>query len=57
MITYGLLFNGDRSYLRDPWNVLDALAVIFTIITLTPIAKSFNILKIVRIVRPLRVVQ
>jgi voltage-dependent calcium channel L type alpha-1D len=40
IISYGFLFNGDRSYLRDVWNMLDCVAVIFTIITLTPIGGS-----------------
>ena len=32
--TYGFLFNGKDSYLRNAWNVIDFLIVVFAILTL-----------------------
>ena len=35
IITHGFLFNGKYSYLRNPWNILDFIIVIFALISLS----------------------
>jgi hypothetical protein len=34
-LTFGFLMNGEHSYLKDPWNLLDFTVVIFSIISVT----------------------
>jgi hypothetical protein len=34
VLTYGFLFNGRKSYLRQPWNVLDFIVVVVGILIL-----------------------
>jgi hypothetical protein len=36
IISYGFLFNGEHSYLRNNWNILDFFIVIISIITVNP---------------------
>ena len=59
ILAWGLIFNGNESYLRNWWNVIDFAIVAFSILSLlsqdvdTGIFKLFRILKVLR---PLRVV-
>jgi hypothetical protein len=59
IMAWGLIFNGPTSYLRNVWNSIDFMIVIFSIISLmfadldTSIFKLFRMLKVLR---PLRVV-
>ena len=54
ILTYGLLYNGSKSYLRSPWNRLDFAIVIFSIVAVTPISskdlKAFKVFRIFRLV-------
>lgn len=34
IILFGLICNGKSSYAKDPWNVMDLLIVIFSILTI-----------------------
>lgn len=43
-----------KSYLRDPWNVLDFLVVIIGLISLIPSVPNLKSLRTFRILRPLR---
>jgi len=54
MLTYGFLTNGPKSYLRNPWNILDFIIVIFSLGGLR--FKDLGIFKMFRSLRPLRVV-
>jgi hypothetical protein len=54
--SYGMLFCGKKSYLRDPWNIVDMVTVIFSILSLTPLPNNLSIVKVFRILRPLRIV-
>ena len=61
-MSYGLLTNGDKSYLRNSWNLLDFLIVIVSIISLaTPVEESesltaLKIIRLARLLRPIRVI-
>ena len=37
IVVFGLLFNGKRSYLRVPWNVLDCLVVLVSLFSYLPL--------------------
>ena len=59
IITLGFLFNKKTCYLRNTWNILDFVIVIFAIISLTFDSNiSFiKVLRVARILRPLRLIQ
>ena len=62
VVSYGLLTNGDKSYLLNSWNRLDFLIVIVSIISLAiPVEESesltaLKIIRMARLLRPIRVV-
>jgi hypothetical protein len=59
IIVFGFAFNGPFSYLRSGWNILDFVIVLFSSISLavTNVDLSiFKVAKLLRILRPLRVV-
>ena len=56
IIAFGFVMNKKFSYLRNSWNALDFVIIIFSIISLTPLSSSFKIFKIFRVVRGLRLV-
>ena len=56
IITFGFLFSGKPSYLRNPWNLLDFIIIIFTILALTPLSDSLMTLKMFRIFRVFRLI-
>ena len=59
IIAFGLMFNGEISYLRNGWNIIDFVVVVISIASLLVTGKKFKIVKIfrlLRILRPLRVV-
>jgi uncharacterized membrane protein len=43
-----------KSYLRDPWNVLDFIVVIIGIISLIPNVPNLKSMRTMRVLRPLR---
>lgn len=43
-----------RSYLRDPWNILDFMVVIISLISLIPNVPNLKSLRTLRVLRPLR---
>ena len=59
MIALGFLFNGGNSYLRNSWNVLDFLIVIFALFSqgLDANISFIKVLRVARILRPLRLIQ
>ena len=56
VIAFGMIFNGRPSYLRNPWNMLDFVIIIFSILSLTPLVGNLQIIKIFRVARPLRLI-
>ena len=59
IIAYGFLFSGKDSYLRDGWNIIDFVIVIFSIINicLQDIDLTvFKAIRMIRILRPLRMI-
>lgn len=59
IIALGFMCNGKRSYLRDAWNVLDFIIVLFSLISLGVDAdlSVIKVLRVARILRPLRLIQ
>ena len=59
-VAKGFLFCGPCSYIRDPWNVVDFIITITSILdTLMPNDRNigfFKVLKLLRAVRPLRLI-
>eukprot|EP00761_Pharyngomonas_kirbyi_P014924 gb/GECH01014955.1/.p1 GENE.gb/GECH01014955.1/~~gb/GECH01014955.1/.p1 ORF type:complete len:1446 (+),score=208.71 gb/GECH01014955.1/:1-4338(+) len=43
-----------KTYLRDPWNVLDFIIVISGVLVFLPVSANFSGLRVVRLLRPLR---
>lgn len=58
VLAYGLIFNGEYSYLRDISNILDFIVVIFSWVNMMVEAdlSIFKILRVFRVLRPLRLV-
>ena len=60
IILLGFLFNGPKSYLKDSWNILDFLIVIFSLINIAAAGVDLGIIKLfrmLRVLRPLRVLK
>ena len=60
IVLLGFLFNGRPSYLRDGWNQLDFIIVVFSIVSLAAKDSSsgfFKIFRMLRVLRPLRVLK
>lgn len=60
IIVNGLVFNGKRSYLRSPWNIVDAIVVILNILSLVvreSSVPSLRSLRALRATRPLRIIR
>jgi hypothetical protein len=51
IVTFGFIFNGKNSYLRKPWNVLDFIIVILSIISQSSLSNDFKVIKVLRILR------
>jgi hypothetical protein len=61
IITYGFLFNGKDSYLRNYWNIIDFCIVITSILSTSstidsPILRVLKVFRMARILRPLRLI-
>mmetsp|Transcript_40272 Transcript_40272/g.61453 ORF Transcript_40272/g.61453 Transcript_40272/m.61453 type:complete len:166 (-) Transcript_40272:4215-4712(-) len=67
ILVYGLLWNGDNSYLRNGWNILDCIIVqtsiaSFVVESLTEgdeqsgVAQNLELLKMLRVLRSLRMI-
>jgi hypothetical protein len=55
-IAFGFLFNGKWSYLRQNWNMIDFLIIVFSLLSLTPLTDNLKIFKIFRVFRFLRLI-
>ena len=56
ILAYGFVLNGRPSYLRNLWNVMDFIIIILSVINLTPIVSNLQVIKVFRVVRPLRLI-
>ena len=56
IFTYGFIMNGPYSYLKDLWDALDFIILIFSYLCLTSWAESFKVVKTFRILRSLRLI-
>ena len=54
IIVLGFLFNGQRSYLKDPWNLLDFIIVLVSLVSIVVTSLNLEVLKIFRVLRVLR---
>lgn len=60
IVLLGLLFNGTTSYLKDSWNILDFLIVVFSLVNVAAAGVDLGIIKLfrmLRVLRPLRVLK
>lgn len=55
-IAFGFAINGPHSYLKSPWNLLEFVIVIFSIISLSTTSSNLKTFKVLRVLRPLRVI-
>lgn len=58
IIAQGFILNGEVSYLRNGWNIIDFLVVIISVVSITVTGNKYKFVKIfrlLRILRPLRV--
>ena len=59
MISFGLVLNGQHSYLRSGWNCIDLLVVLISIVSYAFTSQKLKIVKVFRllkVLRPLRVI-
>ena len=59
MIVLGLAFNGELSYLRSGWNLIDITVVMISIVSFSlsnTKLQTVKILRLLRVLRPLRVI-
>lgn len=54
---YGFYHNGKSSYIKNPWNILDFLIVISSIISLTSLSSKLRLVKMLRIARAFRLLK
>ena len=54
IIFLGFLFNGPHSYLKDSWNVLDFVIVVFSLVSIVSTSFNLEVMKIFRMMRVLR---
>jgi len=59
MIATGVYWNGKKAYLRNNWNKLDFLIILFSISSFAPLSiidfSAMNVLRLMRFLRPLRI--
>jgi len=58
MLAFGILFNGELSYLRNSENVLDFFVIAFSLVSLflSVDLNSFKVLRLLRVLRPIRLI-
>jgi len=59
IISQGFFLNGDGSYMKNGWNIIDFLVVVISVVSITVTGNKYKFVKIfrlLRILRPLRVV-
>ena len=56
IFAFGFLVNGNWSYLRQTWNQLDFLIIIFSLLSIGPVSEKFKTIKVFRILRSMRLI-
>lgn len=61
VLVFGFLFNGPDSYLRNAWNIMDFIIVVFSLISLSlrdagSKVSALKMLRMLRVLRPLRMI-
>jgi Ion transport protein len=56
IITFGFLFCGPFSYMRNIWNISDFFIMLFSLIAISPLAFQLQVMKMFRILRVLRLI-
>lgn len=59
VVASGFVINGDNSYLRNSWNILDFVIVVISILSLVYTGVNlgaFKVLRMLRVLRPLRMI-
>ena len=56
IIAFGFVLNGEPSYLRNPWNLVDFIIIVFSVISISPLANQLKIIKMFRVLRALRLI-
>ena len=51
IMTFGFYYNGKTSYLRQIWNRLDFIIIIFSVLSITVLQEDFKAFKVFRILR------
>ena len=56
IIAFGFLFNDQSSYLRNPWNLIDFIIILISVIAISPLANQLQVFKMFRILRAVRLI-
>lgn len=56
IVALGFVNNGPPSYLRNPWNLVDFLIIMMSLISLSPLSNRLQVFKMFRILRALRLI-
>lgn len=56
IVAYGFIFNGEYSYMRELWNIMDFFILAVSYVCLLPSAQSLRVIKTFRILRCLRLI-
>lgn len=61
VIVFGFIFNGKDSYIRNAWNIMDFVIVVFSLISLSlrdagGKISALKTLRMLRVLRPLRMI-
>lgn len=58
-VVTGFACNGSGSYIREPWNIMDFIIVLLSLIDFLPIDANISFIKVIRlmrVIRPLRMI-
>lgn len=56
IIAYGLIFNGQHSFLKQVWSLLDFIILIVSYLCQTPLVSHFKVVKTFKIFKSLRLI-
>jgi hypothetical protein len=56
IITYGFVTNGEPSYLKNPWNLLDLIISLISLSSIAEFAQYLSVFKMFRVLRALRII-
>jgi len=56
IIAYGFIFNGEPSYINNPWNLVDFIITILSVTAMSPNVNTISVFKMFRILRLLRLI-